>query len=234
MDNLRQLKLVRKEAKRIADFWGNIQVGSGATDAAGDATVTFPGGFTFSSTPKVFLQGLDAAAKGIVLDVVSKTVTGFAVKARKVTGVDSGGAVGTVTPIGTAYLWGVDDPGHHHTNPATGGPSTTATVASSTHTHSFTPSGTVSTFTGNTAGATGTTDPGVGGTAYTWGYEGGSDSHSHTNPNTGSVGGHTHGIGSPSTASFITGGTKYTTPVASSYHTHSGTTGTHNSATITG
>lgn len=164
LDVLRQLKLIRKEAKRIADFYDNIQMGSGATDAAGDATVTFPGGFVFSSTPKVFLQGVDAAAKGIVLDVVSKTVAGFTVKARKVTGINSGGAVGSIDPAvgGSAYTWGLADPGH-----------------------------------------------------------------THTNPNTSSVGGHTHSIGSPSTGSFVYSGTD-------PGHTHTGTTDNDNSATLWG
>ena len=132
-DELRQLKLIRKEAERIAKFYGNIQVGSGTTDAAGDATVTFPGGFTFSSTPKVFLQGVDAAAKGIVLDVVSKTVAGFTVKARKVTGLPTGTAL-----KGIHYTkdYGLINVGYTTASAVTGIPNITG-YGGPDHTHGF-------------------------------------------------------------------------------------------------
>jgi len=58
--------------------------GSDATDGSGDCTVVFDE--EFAEIPLVFLQAVDAVAKGIVLDVVSKSTTQFVVKARKVTG----------------------------------------------------------------------------------------------------------------------------------------------------
>lgn len=65
-----------------------LQKGSDTTNAAGDVTVTFPNAFAVA--PLVFLQGVDAGAKGIVLDVVSKSTTQVVVKARQVTGITSG------------------------------------------------------------------------------------------------------------------------------------------------
>jgi hypothetical protein len=64
------------------------QVGTGTTNGTGDATITFP--TAFGSAPKVFLQGVDAAAKGIVLDIVSVSTTQVVVKARQVTAITSG------------------------------------------------------------------------------------------------------------------------------------------------
>jgi len=72
--------------------------GSDTTDGSGDCTVTFDE--EFDDVPLVFLQGRDAAAKGIVLDVVSKSTTQFVVKARKVTGITSQ-AKSAGTPAGT-------------------------------------------------------------------------------------------------------------------------------------
>jgi len=77
-----------------------MQVGSGRTSSTGDATITFPK--PFPSPPKVFLQGLDASTRGIVLDVYDVTTTGFKVKARKVTGIST-------STVGD----------HTHTNPST-------------------------------------------------------------------------------------------------------------------
>jgi hypothetical protein len=65
-----------------------IQAGVATTDANGDKTVTFP--TPFPSTPYVVLQGLDASAKGIVLDIVSRSASQVVVKARKTTGITSG------------------------------------------------------------------------------------------------------------------------------------------------
>lgn len=75
-------------AADYANLDGIPQRGSDTTDGGGDATVTFP--VEFAAPPLVFLQGVDAGAKGIVLDVVSKTTTQAVVKARKVTGITSG------------------------------------------------------------------------------------------------------------------------------------------------
>lgn len=198
MDSLRQLKLIRKEAQRIADFYGNIQAGSGTTDALGDATVAFPGGFAFSAVPKVLLQGVDATARGVVLDVVSKSTTGFSVKARKVTGVDSGGGVSTIDPAvgGVAYTHSYSDPGHTHTNPSTGS-------GGVDHTHGYSgsgttggPSATASVADGYyyTSVVTGITDPGHGHT-FTGSALG---THSHTS---GTYYAESHSHGSPITTS---------------------------------
>lgn len=92
MDVQRQLKKIKRETMRLDDFLNWIQRGSGATDALGDAAITFLRA-PYPSTPVVFLQAVDAAAKGIVLDVVSKSATGFTVKARKVTGLPTGQAL---------------------------------------------------------------------------------------------------------------------------------------------
>lgn len=96
-----------------------IQMGAGSTDGSGDATITFP--TSFASTPKVFLQGKDASAKGIVLDIVSKDVNGFVVKARKITDVSSGGAHSHIalkvygaiadSTLDTEYIGGSDSGG---------------------------------------------------------------------------------------------------------------------------
>lgn len=76
-----------------------VQCGSGTTDANGDATVTF--GRPFAAVPCINLQGVDPLAQGIVLDVVSKSATGFTVKARRTTGLIHGHYVveGGVTGI---------------------------------------------------------------------------------------------------------------------------------------
>lgn len=78
-----------------------LQRGSDSTDASGDATVTFL--TAFAAAPLVFLQGVDAGAKGIVLDVVSKSATQVVVKARKVTGITTS-AVSAGTPAGSINL----------------------------------------------------------------------------------------------------------------------------------
>lgn len=100
LDRIQMLKRMVKEQTAIEEWMKEIyteiqdvlslaiQRGSETTDASGDKTVTFP--TAFDATPLVFLQGVDAGAKGIVLDVVSKSATQFVVKARKVTGITSG------------------------------------------------------------------------------------------------------------------------------------------------
>jgi hypothetical protein len=65
-----------------------MQAGVATTNASGDATVTFP--TPFESAPYVLLQSLDTEAKGIVLDIVSRSTTQVVVKARKATGITSG------------------------------------------------------------------------------------------------------------------------------------------------
>lgn len=89
IDRIHLLKKLIKEAKLIEEWQRTgLQKGSDSTDANGNATVNFP--TVYATTPFVFLQGVDAGAKGIVLDVVSKSTTQFVVKARKVTGITSG------------------------------------------------------------------------------------------------------------------------------------------------
>lgn len=67
-----------------------LQVGDGSTDVNGDASITFSS--EFSSTPKVFVSSQDASARGIVLDVVSVSTTGFTVKARQTTSLTTSSA----------------------------------------------------------------------------------------------------------------------------------------------
>ena len=140
----------------------NFQAGSGTTDANGDATITFPQ--PFGSTPKVFLQSTDAAAKGIVLDVVAKSATQFTVKARRVTGLPTGQALkdfhystaSAVTGIPSATGSALGYHSHtvsshsHSYSGTTGGPSTQTPVvdglyitpvASASHTHDGTTGG---------------------------------------------------------------------------------------------
>jgi len=64
-----------------------LQAGSSTTATDGTKSITFDE--EFSAIPKVFVQPRDADAKGIVIDITSVSTTGFSVKARKVTGVDS-------------------------------------------------------------------------------------------------------------------------------------------------
>jgi len=85
-----------------------IDRGSATTDATGDATVTFVR--PFKTSPIVFLQGIDSAAKGIVLDVTSVSTTGFTVKARKTTGITSGSAGDHVHSTIKALVGSVRDP----------------------------------------------------------------------------------------------------------------------------
>jgi hypothetical protein len=123
-----------------------MQAGAASTDASGNATVAFPE--PFSTVPKVFLQGVDASARGIVLDVVSVSATGFSVKARKVTGMGTGSAgdhfhsvgVSGTTGTASAYLDAITSittgtcPAGHANCVVTSYASTP--VADSVHTHS--------------------------------------------------------------------------------------------------
>ena len=123
VEAIRQMKRMKAEVAKLRRWQqymiDRMQAGSGATDASGDASVTFP--HTFTSVPKVFLQGVDASARGIVLDVVSKSATGFTAKARKATGLptDYGlinmgyytGSAYTALPSQTAIELGI----HSHT-----------------------------------------------------------------------------------------------------------------------
>jgi hypothetical protein len=64
-----------------------MQAGRVLTGSDGTATVTFPE--PFGTTPKVFLQGVDSFGRGIVVDLVSVSETGFTMKARVVTAIPS-------------------------------------------------------------------------------------------------------------------------------------------------
>jgi hypothetical protein len=94
-------------------------IGTGQTDASGNATITFS--TAFPSTPLVFVQAVDPNAQGIVIDVVSVSTTGFTVKARKVTGITSGSAGD-----------------HYHSFTPSG-----SIGSAGDHYHSFTPSGSI-------------------------------------------------------------------------------------------
>jgi hypothetical protein len=133
----------------ISKITTGLQRGSGTTDINGDATITFPA--AFNSTPLIFLQGRDAGARGIVLDVVSKSTTQFVVKARKVTGITSG--------------------------------------TSGSHTHTFTPSGSISSVSAGTPS----------------GSISSVSDHTHSNPNTSTTGAHTHSNPNTSGPSAVTG-----------------------------
>jgi hypothetical protein len=120
------------------------QKGSTSTDANGDKTVTFS--TAFGSTPLVFVQAVDASARGIIIDVVSKSTSNFVVKARSASAIGSHkhliGNIGaqadftmsvanesahTHSSVGTS---GVDNADHTHTAVGTSG------VQSADHTHS--------------------------------------------------------------------------------------------------
>jgi len=99
-----------------------IQTGSSTTDTSGNASITFT--TPFPTTPKVFVQGKDASARGIVIDIVSVSQTGFTVKARKVTGIttsSSGSHSHSFTPSGTIATAGA----HSHTYTPSGSISST-------------------------------------------------------------------------------------------------------------
>lgn len=236
MDVQRQLKLIRKEVMRLDAFLNRIQVGSGTTDASGDATVSFPN--PYPSAPFVFLQAVDAAARGIVLDVVSKSAMGFTVKARKVTGLPTDTAIkdvhyytaSAVTSISaTTGSGGVSHShdysgssttgvpsattavmdGYYYTSVVTGVDANTGGPSATTNFHGIL---TVATCTAQAAGAPAGA---IAITGYALNYPFPTTAHTHTiGKTTGD-----YGITGPSTAY-----------VASSGHTHgfswSGTTGT--------
>jgi len=102
----------------VYKFFEGIK-GTGQTDASGNATITFP--IAFPSPPLVFVHAVDANARGIVIDVVSVSTTGFTVKARKVTGITSGSAGD-----------------HYHSFTPSG-----SIGSAGDHYHSFTPSGSI-------------------------------------------------------------------------------------------
>lgn len=141
LDRIQMLKRMVKEQTAIEEWMKEIyteiqnvlslaiQRGSETTDASGDKTVTFP--TPYAVAPLVFLQGVDAGAKGIVLDVVSKSATQFVVKARKVTGITSGS--------GTAHSHSFSD--SFNTSYVSAG-TPTGTISSMS---AGTPSGTIST-----------------------------------------------------------------------------------------
>jgi hypothetical protein len=132
-----------------APFWPNIpdkpamllegQKGTGTTNASGDASITFP--VAFDTAPLVFLQGKDASARGIVLDVVSVTTTGFTVKARKTTGITTGSAgahTHSFTPSGSISSVSAGTPSGSISSDSAGTPSGTISSDSA-----GTPSGTI-------------------------------------------------------------------------------------------
>lgn len=102
----------------VYKFFEGIK-GTGQTDANGNATITFP--IAFPSPPLVFVHAVDSNARGIVIDVVSVSTTGFTVKARKVTGITSGSAGD-----------------HYHSFTPSG-----SIGSAGDHYHSFTPSGSI-------------------------------------------------------------------------------------------
>lgn len=113
-----------------------LQVGNGATDASGNATITFDKEFTVA--PKVFLQGLDAGAKGIVLDVVSISTTQVTVKARKVTGLSHVHSQNNVGSTGSASGTTSSHAGHYHDlYGGTMGVSMVKTKTAGSHTHTY-------------------------------------------------------------------------------------------------
>jgi len=110
-------------------------IGTGQTDANGNATITFS--TAFPSTPLVFVQAVDPNARGIVIDVVSVSTTGFTVKARKVTGITSDSAgdhYHSFTPSGSIGSAG----DHYHSFTPSG-----SIGSAGDHYHSFTPSGSI-------------------------------------------------------------------------------------------
>jgi hypothetical protein len=193
----------------------------------------------------VFLQGVDSSYRGIVLDVISKSRSGFAVVARRVTGITSGsggvdhthggsgstGGPSSTTSVMDGYYYAsvVTDVGA-----STGGPSGTTSVASDTHTHSVGtdtgyskgPAASLTVYYSHTA-STGEPYQGTGSEYWSTGYR---IYHRHstdipTSAKSVASDSHTHTV-SKSTADYgITG--PHFVSVASSGHTHSvsGSTG---------
>ena len=210
-----------------------LQKGSDTTNAAGDVTVTFPNAFAVA--PLVFLQGVDAGSKGIVLDVVSKSTTQVVVKARQVTGITSGtepvhshsfsdgftvSAVSAGTPSGTVtnHRHSFSD-GFTVSSESAGTPSGTV----SNHRHSFSDSfNTAYVSAGTPSGSINSVSAGT--------PSGTVSSHNHTNPNTSSPSSTLSMVYSVQAGSNCASGQCYTgvtkTNVASNTHLHpQGTTG---------
>jgi hypothetical protein len=170
-----------------------FQVGAGTTDASGDATVTFP--VVFSSAPKVFLQGVDASARGIVLDVVSVSTTQVVVKARKTTGLTSG--------AGSAHTHSQGATGggsaHVHSQGITGTPSATVDAMNvKDQTVYAAPSSggspTIPIYARGTAAGTPTVSPASSTHIHSNPVTDAESSHTHGNPDTNTESAHTHGV----------------------------------------
>ena len=225
-------------------FWNNIPdkpamlleglKGTGTTDANGDASITFP--VEFTTPPLVFLQSKDASARGIVLDVVSVTTTGFTVKARKVTGIttsSAGSHTHSFTPSGSISTAGA----HSHSFT----PSGTISNAGS-HSHSFTPSGSISStdLGSKTSGGPSATrvvadDPYLWSTLYAASSIGGTPdtafkAASSVNRTSVATDTHTHSVTLGSHSHTFTGSSGTTDSAGDHSHTFTGSSGTTSSA----
>ncbi|TDA33204.1 MAG: hypothetical protein DSO04_01070, partial [Hadesarchaea archaeon] len=94
-----------------------MQAGRVLTGTDGTATVTFPE--PFSRVPKVFLQGVDQYGRGIVVDLVSVSETGFTLKARQTAAPPTGSFLTGLSYSTGSFVTGGSDPGHSHSNPST-------------------------------------------------------------------------------------------------------------------
>jgi hypothetical protein len=233
----------------VYKFFEGIK-GTGQTDANGDATITFP--IAFPSPPLVFVHAIDANARGIVIDVVSVSTTGFTVKARKVTGITSGSAgdhYHSFTPSGSIGSAG----DHYHSFTPSG-----SIGSAGDHYHSFTPSGSIGNAGGHSHTISAVSDHShsfsatSGGPSSTWlaidvyfqtcpaghsdcQYSGfyycyvGDNTHTHSvSGTTGSAGGHDHGgyTGSVGDHSHsFTGSTGNTSTAGGHTHSFTGSTG---------
>jgi hypothetical protein len=172
-----------------------IQTGSSQTDTSGNASITFT--TPFPTTPKVFVQGKDANAEGIVIDIVSVSQTGFTVKARKVTGIttsSSGSHSHSFTPSGTISSTDLG-------SVTSGIPDVTRLVATDPSTWTTLYAASQSGGTPNTAfqAASTTTSIYVAGAGHTHSVTLGSHSHTFTGSSgtTSSTGAHTHTVDAP-------------------------------------
>jgi hypothetical protein len=105
-----------------------MQAGRVLTGSDGTATVTFPE--PFGTTPKVFLQGVDSLGRGIAVDLVSVSTTGFSIKARQTAAPPAGGFLTGLSYSTGNFVTGGSDPGHSHSG-TTGAPSTRTAVVTS-------------------------------------------------------------------------------------------------------
>jgi hypothetical protein len=222
----------------VYKFFEGIK-GTGQTDANGNATITFP--IAFPSPPLVFVHAVDANARGIVIDVVSVSTTGFTVKARKVTGITSGSAgdhYHSFTPSGSIGSAG----DHYHSfTPSgsigyAGGHSHTISAVSD-HSHSFSATTSLPDYTATAiyditfqncpSGHTNCQLSGISSYSVADSY------HTHSaSGTTGSAGGHNHGgyTGSVGDHSHSFTGSTGNTSTAGA-HTHSFTGSTENTST---